>query len=187
MVNILRVRPTWGGAVPGGGISTFYTDDTLTLDVSSLKAFFTALAPVLPSELTITVPNHADMIDESSGRLTGSRPVTGGGTVTGSGNSAYSAGVGAFVNWYTDFVRNGRLLRGRTFIAPLGQGYASTDGTLNDGIRATIDAAALGLVSATEWQIYHRPPKGTFAGGTLHLITSAQTVDRVTALKTRRY
>ena len=188
MASLIRVRCTWGGAVPGGGVSTFYSDDVPTgNDVSSLKTFFTALAPLLPSEASIVVPNHADMIDEASGRLTGSRPLTGGGTVVGSGNSAYSAGVGGFINWFTDFVRNGRLLRGRTFIAPLGQGYASVDGTLNDGIRATMDTAALGLVESATWLVYHRPPKGTFAGGTAHLITSAQTVDRVTALKTRRY
>lgn len=187
MSDLMRVRCTWGGAVPGGGISTFYSDNTLEPDVSSLKSFFTALAPVLPSEVSIVVPNHCDTIDMASGRLTGSLALTGGGTVTGSGNSAYSAGVGGFINWFTSFVRNGRLLRGRTFIAPLGQGYASTDGTLNDGIRTTMDTAALALVATTKWGIYHRPPKGTFAGGTLHLITSAQTVDRVTALKTRRY
>lgn len=187
MANLLRVRCTWGGAVPGGGISTFYTDDLIALDVSSLKAFFTALAPLLPSELTIQVPNNADTIDENSGRLTGNRPVTGGGTVLGTGNSAYSAGIGAFINWQTDTVLNGRLFRGRTFIAPLGQGYASVDGTLNDSTRASIDVAALGLVAATQWMIYHKPKKGTFTGGTAHLITSAQTVDRVTALKTRRY
>lgn len=187
MPDLLRVRCTWNGAVPGGGVSTFYTDDTVGLDVSSLKTFFTALAPQLPSELTINIPNGCDTIDMASGRLTGHVALSGGGNVAGSGNSAYSAGVGAFVNWYTDFVRNGRLLRGRTFVAPLAQGYASVDGTLNDGVKSIIDAAALGLVSHTLWQVYHRPPKGTFVGGTAHLITSAQTVDRVTALKTRRY
>jgi hypothetical protein len=185
--NLIRVRCTWGGAVPGGGISTFYADDAVIDDVSSLKTFFTSLAPLLPSELTITVPNVADTIDEASGRLTGSKPLTGGGVVAGSGNSAYSAGVGAFVNWFTAVVRNGRLLRGRTFIAPLGQGYASADGTLNDSIRTSIDTAALALVANATWLTYHRPPKGTFAGGLAGLITSAQTVDRVTALKTRRY
>lgn len=187
MPDLLRVRVLWTGGVPGGGVSTFYTDDTISLDVSSLKTFFTAVAPSLPSEVVISVPNNADTIDMGSGRLTGNLPLTGGGTVNGSGNSAYSAGIGAFINWNTSFVRNGRLLRGRTFIAPLGQGFASVDGTLNDSTRASLDTAANALVGATLWQVYHRPPKGTFAGGTAHLITSAHTVDRVTALKTRRY
>lgn len=187
MPDLLRVRCTWGGAVPGGGVSTFYSQDVVALDVSSLKTFFTALAPLLPSELSIVVPNHCDRIDMNTGRLTGSSALTGSGTVTGSGNSAYSAGVGAFINWYTDTVMNGRLLKGRTFIAPLGQGYASVDGTLNDSTRASIDAAALGLVASNTWDVYHRPKKGTFTGGIAHVIVSAQTVDRVTALKSRRY
>lgn len=187
MPDLLRVRCTWGGAVPGGGISTFYTDDVIGLDVSSLKTFFTALKDYLPNTLTVQVPNNADTIDMASGRLTGNLPVTGGGTVAMTGNAAYSAGVGAFVNWYTAFVRNGRLLRGRTFICPLGQGFASADGTINDSVKTAIDTAALALVGHALWQVYHRPPKGTFTGGTAHLITSAQTVDRVTALKSRRY
>lgn len=185
--DIARVRVTWGGAVPGGGVSTFYTPMGLELDVSSLKTFFTACAPFLPSELSLQIPSNADTIDEASGRLTGNVPAIGGGTVTGSGNSAYSAGVGAFINWNTSFVRNGRLLRGRTFIAPLGQGYASVDGTLNDTTRTALDVAALGLVSHGLWNIYHRPPKGTFTGGLASVIETAQTVDRVTALKSRRY
>lgn len=187
MADLLRIRVLWNGAVVGGGVSTFYTDDTISPDVSDLKTFFTALAPFLPPTCVITVPNNADTIDMNSGRLTGNLALTGGGTVTGSGNSAYSAGVGAFINWNTAFVRNGRLLRGRTFICPLAQGLASTDGTLNDSLRGSLDTAALALISTAHYQIYHRPPKGTFAGGTAHVIVSAQTVDRVTSLKTRRY
>ena len=187
MPDLLRVRVTWNGAVPGGGISTFYTDDVVALDVSSIKTFFNAIKDLMPGTLSLTIPNNADTIDMASGRLTGNLALTGGGVVTGTGDANYLAGVGAFVNWNTSFVRNGRLLRGRTFLAPLTRGIASPDGTILDTVKSEIDAAALGLVAAATWQIYHRPPKGTFTGGTAHLITTAQTVDRVTALKTRRY
>lgn len=186
MGNLLRVRCPWTGAVVGGGVSTFYIDAGFT-DVSDIKDFFTACSPFLPSSAVISVPNNADTIDEFTGALTGNVALTGSGTVTGGGNSAYSAGVGAFINWNTGAVVNGRMLKGRTFIAPLGQGFASTDGTLNDSTRASLDVAALALVSSALISIWHRPTEEEPTSGIAHLVTSAQTVDRVTSLKTRRY
>ena len=146
MTDILRVRCPWTSGVVGGGVSTFYTDAGFTV-LTDIKNFFVALAPFLPPAVTINVPNNADTINEATGVLTGNVPCTGSGTVTGTGNSAYSAGVGAFINWQTGAVVNGRMLKGRTFIAPLAQGFASTDGTLNDSLRASLDTAALALVA----------------------------------------
>lgn len=187
MSNVFRVRVLWTGGVPGGGISTFYKDDTTPVDLSNLKTFFTALAPFLPPAVVISIPNNVDSIRVSDGALQANIPATGSGTVTGGGNSAYSAGVGAFINWQTGVVVGRRMLKGRTFVAPLAQGLASTDGTLNDSLRSSLDAAALALVAHAEYMIWHRPTPALPTSGDARVITSAQTIDRVTALKTRRY
>jgi hypothetical protein len=187
MSNVFRVRVLWTGGVPGGGISTFYRDDTTPIDLSNLKTFFTALAPFLPPAVTITIPNNVDSINVENGGLAANLPATGSGTVVGTGNSAFSSGVGAFINWQTGVVVGRRMLKGRTFVAPLAQGYASTDGTLNDSLRGSLDTAALALVGHAEYFIWHRPTPAAPTSGVAHLITSAQTIDRVTALKTRRY
>lgn len=186
MATINRVRCNLTGTVVGGGIATFYTDGADT-DISAIRAFWVAVAPSLPAGMTITVPNVADQLRDTDGQLLGSVPLTGSGTVVGSGNSAYSAGIGAFVSWVTADVVGRKLVKGRTFLAPLGQGFASVDGTLNDSTRAALDTAALALVAAGLIMVWHRPTPALPTGGSAHLVVASQVIDRVTALKSRRY
>lgn len=181
-----RVRCTWSGAVVGGGVTTFYLEDPDTV-VTGIKNFFTALAPNLPSSAVITIPNSGDQIRDSDGQLMGGWTGTGGGTVTGSGNSAYSSGVGAYVVWGTPDVVGRRRVKGRSFIAPLGQGFASTDGTLNDTLRASLQSAADTFAGLGDVGVWHRPTPAAPTSGSWHLIIDAQVVDRVTALRSRRF
>jgi hypothetical protein len=58
---------------------------------------------------------------------------------------------------------------------------------LNDTIRAAMDTAAVALVGADLIRVWHRPKPSAPTSGTWAPVTSAQTPDRVTALKTRRY
>lgn len=181
-----RIRATWVGGVPGGGISTFYTVGT-SPDVSALKTWFTALAPYLPPNVTITIPSNGDTLESTTGVLTGGWSGTGGGTVTGTGNSAYSDGVGMTSVWNTGTVVGGRRLKGRTFICPLAQGFASTDGTLNNTIVTAVQSASNTLVAAALLYVWHRPKPSAPTSGVIATATSSTIPDRVTALRSRRY
>ena len=186
MVTMARARVLWTGGVPGGGISTFYVPSVST-DLSALKTFFTSLAPYLPAAVAIQIPNNVDLIDMASGHLVGNQPCAGSGSVAGSGDANYYAGVGARVVWQTGQVVNNRMLKGSTFLAPLSRGASSTDGTISDTVRTAIDGFALTLITADIVRVWHRPPVHTFSGGVWYPATSAQTNDRTTALRSRRY
>lgn len=186
MATLNRIRVTWDSDVPGGGLSTFYYPSSQT-DVSDLKTFFTSVAAYLPAGLSLTVPSNGDQVDSNSGRITGGWTGTGGGTVTGGGNSNWSNGIGLRVVWETVVVRNGRRVRGSTFICPLGQGFAANDGTLNNTTKDDILGFANTLANTGFLNVFHRPPKGTFTGGATATVSSASVPDRVTALRSRRY
>lgn len=186
MTALNRIRVPWVGGVPGGGLSTFYTAG-VSPDVSALKTWFTALAPYLPPSVTVTIPSNGDTLESTTGVLTGGWSGSGGGTVTGTGNSAWSDGVGLAVQWNTGLVVNGRRLRGRTFVCPLAQGFASSNGTLNDTIVAAVDTASNTLAAAALLYIWHRPTPSAPTSGSIATVTSVTVPDRVTALRSRRY
>lgn len=186
MVDMARARVEWTGGVPGGGLSTFYCA-SVSPDFSALKAWFTALAPYLPPSVTIHVPGSGDLVDMASGHITGAYTATGSGTVVGTGNSAWSNGVGMAVQWGTTLIVGGRRLKGRTFVCPLAQGFASADGTLNDAIVTAVQTASNTLVAADLIRVWHRPKPSAPTSGTWSPVVAAVIPDRVTALRSRRY
>ena len=185
MAILNRVRVTWSG-VPGGGLSTFYCVGT-SPDVSALKTFFTSVAPYLPPAVSVSIPASGDTIESTNGALQGAWTGSGGGTVTGSGNSAYNDSIGMTVVWNTTAIPAKHRLKGRTFICPLAQGFASTNGTLNDAIVGAVQLAAATLAAAGLLEIWHRPTKALPNSGSFAVVSSAVVPDRVTALRSRRF
>lgn len=186
MAAINRIRCTWNSNVPGGGISTFYLAGTET-DVSAFATFFTTLAPLLPAGTNITVPDSGEQLEHTNGHLLGNWVGTGGATILGTGNAVWSNGVGAAIEWRTGEVVGRRLLKGRTFIAPLGQGFASNNGSLNDGNVVTLQGAGATLIAAVDLLIWHRPTKASPTSGAVAPANAVFVPDRVTALRSRRY
>jgi hypothetical protein len=107
----------------------------------------------------------------------------GGGIVTGSGAANYAAGCGAYVNWLTSGIANGRRVKGRTFMAPL-INSAYDGGTILNANLTTLQTAATALVTAGNTVVWHRPVNG--AGGSSYQPASALVPDQVTSLRTRR-
>src|SRR5665811_735556 len=119
MTNINRMRATWTGFTGGPGVSTFY-GLVSGASLPDLRAFFLAIAPMLPSTVTIQVEDYGDVIEDTTGALVGSwtdSPVL---PVVGSDPTQYPAPAGCVVNWLTSTVLDGHRARGRTFIVPLG-------------------------------------------------------------------
>ena len=184
MADINRIRCAWAG-VPGGGLSTFYLQGTPT-SLAPLKTFFSAIAALVPSVVTVDIPNSGDVIESTTGALTGGWTATGGGAQAMSGTGNYSALSGAYIRWQTPTVVNGRRLVGRTFIVPLTAGQYDSNGTLGAGAVTTLQNAADALVLAFPGMgVWHRPGddpgSGIIAGW-----SSAKVPDRVTVLRSRR-
>ncbi len=185
MAEVARVRVEWNGLTGMPGISTFYVGTT-DADISELKTFYDALKGLWPTGLTWTVPNLGDVLDVDTGTLLGTHIFTGGGSVSSTGAAgSYAAGVGARVQWLTADVKNGRRVRGTTFLTHLLSSHFDNTGTIGSTPLGTIQAAASALVaSGSPWGVYSRPRPGL--AGSFHAWNAATVPDKVAWLTTRK-
>lgn len=194
MADLKRCSVAWQGWPGAPGVSQFYLDDTAgQTQVDAIRTFFNAMVALLPTGLTITVPNSGDTVDESTGKLTGTWSVpTAPVAVVGTGIGAYAGNAGAVVHWLTNSVTRNRRIRGRTFLVPLVGSYDSA-GSLATASQNGIATAATNLVTAAGGliHVWVRPvyQKGTgslIRGGMSGPITSSRVPDLAVSLRSRR-
>lgn len=182
-----RLRATWSGPpVVGGGVSTFYALDTSPGFPAAVRALLNAAAGSIQAGVTITIPNNGDVIDASTGALTGAwtdgaapAPIV----CTDAGT--YAAGVGAQWRWRTSGIVAGRRVTGSTFLVPLGANTYDGDGNIGSVQLTAFNAAAAAYITAAPYAvIWSRPRPGR--AGSSHLITSGSMPDRVSWLRSRR-
>lgn len=187
MASIDRVLVTWTGANALPGVSVFYGTPGAPALANDLYAFFDAIKALIPSVVTLTIPAAGDMVDDVTGALSGTWSASGVGTIGGIGPGAYAAGVGARVVWRTNGVRNGRRVRGSTFVCPLITNCYENDGSLSSSTIGTLTTAAGAVVTAGRLLVWSRPTNSTSGDGESNVVNAAQVPDRVTALRSRRY
>lgn len=187
MPNLARVRTSWSGApVVGPGVSTFYFDEAASGFVAAVSAFFVSLAARVPTGVLFTTLNTGDIVDEDTGALVGTWTDGVTGTAATSGSGVYASGVGCRGRWSTSGIKNGRRVRGSTFIVPLvGSAYQS-DGTIDGTVWTSIRTSFDNLYTATAGNMYiwSRPVAG--AGGQANLVIGDDLPDKVSWLRSRR-
>lgn len=187
MANLARVRTVWSGSpVVGPGVSTFYFTEASSGFVAAVSAFFVSLAARVPSVVTFTTLNTGDLVDIDTGALTGTWTDGTTGTANTSGSGVYAAGVGARVRWSTSGIRNGRRVRGSTFLCPLVGSAFQADGTIDGTVWTSLQSAANTLYGATapNMRVWSRPVAG--AGGQANTVIGADVPDKVSWLRSRR-
>lgn len=187
MAVILRIPVEWTGATGLPGVSMMHGLGSSTTAVANILTFFTAIRDYLPSAVTITVPSSGDNIDDGNGQLIGGWSGASGGTTTGTSSLLYAASVGVSVQWDTAGIRNGRRVKGRTFLCPLSSIAYAPDGTMDATALTTIRTAANALASAGNLVVFSRPTSVSAADGESNVVTGATVDDRVSSLRSRRY
>ena len=183
-----RYRVTWSGSpVVGPSISTFYeSPESGVGGADALETFFAAIADRIALNVQIVVPSSGDLIESTTGDLVGtwSDPGTGG-TVSTTGNSGFTQGVGARIVWNTNGIFNGRRVRGSTFIVPLGadayEGAGAITATMINDMQAAADALVANTAPFGTWS----RPTG-LNNGQFSVWTSARVPDAVSWLRSRR-
>jgi hypothetical protein len=200
MPNILRIKARWQGFVGSPGFSIFhfrdfssegFTADEAAGAAARVRGFFSAQMAYLPDGVNIQVEAEGEVIDVASGQLVdtvsaGVHEVVNGGAGFG---TTFSAPSGAVVTWRTATIRNGRRMRGRTFVVPLANGAYQADGTLNNGIIAALNDGATSLRDNSlglDFCVYGRPPAGGVGAGTYGPVSGHSVPDRVAILSSRR-
>ena len=185
MTDIRRYRVDWSGLTGLPGYSTFYCGSAITLG-SELSTFFNAIKNQFPAPLTFTIPNSGDLIDDATGELTGAWSGSGGTAPASSSSGAYMAGTGAYIQWNTGSIVNGRRLKGRTFLCPLKSDNADSSGNISSAAHAVLDPALATLVAAGKVMVWHRPTSPGGSDSVAIVAGSASIAPSVTSLRSRR-
>lgn len=155
--------------------------------VEGVQAFFNAIVLQLPTAVKLNVENAVEVIEETTGQLVETFSVAAQTQISGTGNSTYSGVSGACISWNTGEVRNGRRVRGRTFIIPLHTQVYEGDGTLTTGCITALSTAAQGLIDHTsDFHIFNRPTLPGAADGQSATVTGFVVKDKAAVLRSRR-
>lgn len=189
-----RAQVRWSGGQIGTGFTNlFFREGVGTAQAAndSVRAFFAAAylssGGNLPLGITLTFPTSLDVMEDETGQLLFTVPVTTPGPLTGGDAGVYAAPAGVVVTWRTAGVVNGHRVQGRTFLVPIGLTGLQADGTPKDTFVSQVLGAAAGLISATpEFVIWHRPTSPGASNGSAHTVLAPSVHDTIAMLTSRR-
>jgi len=193
MAVVAEVPIIWEGFPGGPGVSTFFGDDVVAVR-AALGAFVGAIDQWVPGQIELTIPDAGRNIDAADGSLVSfwqsGAPIHDSNTLQGS----YSAVSGVCINWLTNGVVAGRLVRGRTFMVPLLTSAYELDGTIAGGALDDFRNAATVLALSGALVIWSRPfagdpdhvPPIPARAGTVHAVGGSVVNDRAAVLRSRR-
>lgn len=165
----------WDSPGSAGKVSVFHFGDipSVASQRLALSDFLTDVATVITDVTSYAIRTEGREFDPETGTLTG----------TWTENTSYAASGGAtsepvadatqvLVRWQTNRIRNGRYVRGRTFIPGLGVDKL-LGGNIASGTRTVIGNAATDLANAgVELQVWSRPQGSTLGVGSAVLAGS---------------
>lgn len=204
MANILRVKINWTGFTGSPGYTNLHYEPTAggAIDQAAVDSavnktafFLSGWRAYQPLQCTTQVDTAVAEIDENTGTIQNfwTGPTVAAGSGADSGN--YAAGSGACISLYTADVRNGRRVRGRIFMVPLGSAGLQSDGTLATGALTAMRASAAALIDDLDpvrLTVWVRPSEipgpldPTFIDGGAYAVTAYSINDKVAQLRSRR-
>ncbi len=191
---VYRVKIRWSGFTGSPGYTVLHfaaaTDPTQAgaqAAYDRAREFCTRIASALPSVVRLNVEGQVEIVDESTAQLQDMYSVTTVTAVAGTGTGGFSASTGACITWETGEVKNGRRVRGRTFVVPMSGTMYDTDGTLTSAALTDLQDAALYLSGGGfEFGILSRPSSEGAGDGSFHTVSSGRISDKTAMLRSRR-
>lgn len=190
---IHRVTAEWSGFTGAPGYTNFHFSPftgggDAQASVDRVRAFFQQLIEVIPTGVSVRVSPTVEVIDETTGSLTGYLDAEPPAVVNaGSGGTIYVGPAGGVINWNTATVRDGRRVRGRTFVVPMRNTAFDGQGTLTAPAIAWLNAAANALRTGdfeSGLVVWSRPRNGS--GGVAAPVIGHRVPDLAAVLRSRR-
>ena len=155
---VALVRTAWSGTSGGPGITQIallgavggsWNPGGEQAAVNAMRAFWDSVKAYLPNELTLTVSPVVDYYNRETGVLLGSNiAATPPAAVIGTATGVYAGGAGLKVTWETGQIRDGRRVRGATYVVPLDSASFTTTGTISPTTKTAFNNAAATFKSA---------------------------------------
>lgn len=187
MADIARCRVQLVGAgVVGASVMTFYHRAGGSGLPAAINTMLTTLVGLFPDDLTFQIPNTGDLLESTTGALSGTWASGAPSTVTGTQTVSFQIGGGVRTKWRTNGIVAGRRVVGSTFFVPASGGAFDTTGRVTNATVAAVDSAvAQFLLDCGGDLVIWSRPKGSRAG-TIHPVITGQTQSTPTALRSRR-
>ena len=193
---IMRVRTQLTGSQGLPGLSTVYANGTTVTPsgadasdmVARVRAFWAAIAALLPASSIVLVSGQVDVIDPSNGALTSALSVAAPASVLGTGGASLPLAAAMLLTAETGLILNGRRFRGRTFVSPVSTAV-NVGGLTTSGSRTTMTTAANNmLIGATSSVpvVWHRPKLPGPLGGSASPVITYSVGSNFAILKSRR-
>lgn len=199
MAQMAKVTINWSGFPGGPGYTNLYfrdftgsgAIDQAIVDgaVSKVDAWLAVWRVSLPNSVLTGVDSTVEAIEETTGELQSFYTATPAAAAVGTGGTAYSSPSGAVVSWYTSTVRNGRRIRGRSFMVPLSTTAYEADGTITAAKITSWNTASATLIasgSVSDLGVWARPTTPGGTDGEWALVTSYRIPDMAAILTSRR-
>lgn len=194
MTELMRIRVGWSGWSGGPGVTTFYASGTdVAPALTAIDTFFANLTTYVPAGIIFTTYGGGDIIEDSSGALTGQWQHQADKTHTCSGNGSYAAAAGGQIQLKTDKIHRGRRLAGRFFMVPLCSANFGGDGLITSTVATQLTTGAQNMITAANNTlcVWGRPLRVTGTGGTVNdgtngSISSAVMPRKSVVLRSRR-
>jgi hypothetical protein len=188
------------GDIGGTGVSRFrFISSSGTIVQADVNAAAAATRSLLnsmvayyPNAIAWTCQPQVDVYDVSTGLVQVPWSITAiPAGIVGTGGASWSAGTGGRINWRTSVVNGRRLMRGATFLVPFSTAAFGTTGAVAGGTVAACQAGIVSYLNAIAAAnllaaVWHRPPKGTFAGGVTGPIFAGSLSTTPSSLRSRR-
>lgn len=193
-MSLFRVKARWSGFTGSPGWSVFHFDapddaagPTAQACADAVRSLAYTWRTHIPSIVTINVESSVERIDTPTGQMIDITDVTAPLAVTGTATGNFSAASGACIQWITAGVRNGRRVRGRTFVVPMAATGYDAAGTLSTGALSDLQGGATAFANDFAGAVvYGRPTAPGASDGVAYDIASGRVVDKVAVLRSRR-
>lgn len=190
---VAQYRAFWQIPDAGPAVSTFHLTavgpSNVVAAAQSIADFLGVAMNSVPNDVTVTFDSEMTVYNDATGQLTATVPVTPPQSTTGLVASQWAAGSGLRVDWLTPFIRNGRRVRGRTFIVPAGLDAFTNSGQVSGPAISQMTAAGATMVNelsanASPLCIYARPTPGN--AGQAYNVTSVAVPTQAATLRGRK-
>ena len=174
------------------GTITMYSEHGSFGVADAIQTMLGAWVNDFPNGMKIQVPSSGFVLESTNGHQVDVWTDTTKTALFGTDSTAYAGGSGACLSWYTATlvpgVRGPRILRGRTFLVPLGGAAYEANGTLRTAVYTDLLAKANTFLSTVSphFLIWKRPTGPGATDGEAHPVVSVRLTDQAAVLRSRR-
>lgn len=202
MAELGIVRTGWVGTTGGPGLTQLAFRDLGDMNpitgaqaqaaANAVRAWWEAIKPYIPNEITLTVQPVVDCYDATTGALVashalGSIPAA----VVGTDTGVYGMASGVKVNLNTGVIRDRRRVRGAIYVVPAGQSVYSNTGIVASTAKTAINTASATMLGAfttgdVELLVWSRPTTTTSNDGDVAPVVNLECNEKTAILRGRR-